>query len=148
MVGELGWYHSTKQILDMAPGFLEVAKESYRHARSEQRVPAFEKWLGSVWALAGIVEEVRKVPQETRQLLESHLEECLEEMNQMEARGLSDSAFEEADQLRKLLERTRRRRGQVEAWSHALGSGPVRLVGAVSGAILQVVRWFVGLFLK
>ncbi len=140
MVGELGWYHSTEQILGMAPGFLEVAKEFYQRAPPNERVAAFEKWLGAVGGLAGIVEDVRDVSPETRHLLESHAQECL---NQMSRLDLPAPLVDQANHLRQLLERTSRPR--TDLWSRArepVTSGARRLAEVVANAVFKVMRWF------
>jgi hypothetical protein len=138
-----GWYHSTGQIIDMAPGFLKVAKRFYVRARTPQeRVDAFQKWLGSVRALGGILQlaEVAEVPPETRTLFESHAQECLAEMSRLE---LPDELVVEVNQLRELLER-KGRSGPPKQAEHAafelVTSGARRLAEVVASALLRVIR--------
>ena len=139
-----GWYHSTGQIIDMAPGFLKVARRFYLDARTpRERVDAFQKWLGSVSALGGIVElvGVAEVPRETRRLFESHAHECLDEMSRLD---LPTPVVAEANQLAQLLERTGRRSPPKEPERPALEpvtSGARRLPEVVASAIGQVLRW-------
>jgi len=128
----------------MAPAFLEVARESYRDAPPEETGAAFAKWLGSVTALAGIVEDVGDAPLETLELLASHAQECLDEMGKKRSQGLSDAPVEQGSELTQLLERTRRRIRRAQASGHGLEpvtGGARRRAEVVASAIGQVLRW-------
>jgi hypothetical protein len=150
------WYHSTGQIFNMAPGFLDVARGFYQSAlrasgRSTETLAVFQKWLGSVTALCGIVEDVEKVrdvevPPKVLDLLDSHVHECLRELSEMRGQALPPELVKEATQLTRFLERTQRRDRWAEAWSQArepVTSRARRLAEVVASAIGQVLRWLV-----